>query len=155
MNAFDRLADFRQRDVFGNRERVLGVALIASPWLCRSRRSRRGHRSICKLPPSRQRATTVETSAIPHSPITHRKPISMSWRRRILAARLPEKEPVTDHSQGVPLVTVQKLAKYWATEYDWRKVEAKLNALPQFITEIDGLDIHFIHVVEASRTRCR
>ena len=67
-------------------------------------------------------------------------------RRRITAARLPEKETVADFSQGVPLGTVQKLAKYWATEYDWRKVEARLNAVPNFITEIDGLDIHFIHV---------
>ena len=67
-------------------------------------------------------------------------------RRRILATRFPEKEPVADFSQGVPLATVQKLARYWATEYDWRKVEARLNALPNFITEIDGLDIHFIHV---------
>ena len=67
-------------------------------------------------------------------------------RRRINAARLPEKETVVDFSQGVPLATVQKLAKYWATEYDWRKVEARLNAVPNFITAIDGLDIHFIHV---------
>jgi pimeloyl-ACP methyl ester carboxylesterase len=67
-------------------------------------------------------------------------------RRRINATRWPEKEPVTDHSQGVPLATMQKLARYWATEYDWRKVEAKLQALPNFITEVDGLDIHFIHV---------
>ena len=67
-------------------------------------------------------------------------------RRRIKATRWPEKEPVADFSQGVPLETMQKLARYWATEYDWRKVEARLNALPNFITEIDGLDIHFIHV---------
>src|SRR5262249_3696484 len=67
-------------------------------------------------------------------------------RRRIAAARLPEKETVGDFSQGVPLATVQKLAQYWATEYDWRKVEARLNAVPNFLTEIDGLDIHFIHV---------
>jgi pimeloyl-ACP methyl ester carboxylesterase len=67
-------------------------------------------------------------------------------RKRVLATRWPEKEPVNDHSQGVPLATMQKLALYWATEYDWRKVEAKLNALPNFITEVDGLDIHFIHV---------
>src|SRR5918997_2511529 len=67
-------------------------------------------------------------------------------RRRILATRWPEKELVADHSQGVPLATMQKLARYWATEYDWRKVEARLNALPQFVTNIDGLDIHFIHV---------
>jgi pimeloyl-ACP methyl ester carboxylesterase len=67
-------------------------------------------------------------------------------RRRVAATRLPEKEPFADHSLGVPLATVQKLARYWASEYDWRKVEARLNALPNFITEIDGLDIHFIHV---------
>ncbi len=67
-------------------------------------------------------------------------------RRRVGAARLPERETVPDASQGVQLATIQALARYWATEYDWRKIEAKLNALPQFITEIDGLDIHFIHV---------
>jgi pimeloyl-ACP methyl ester carboxylesterase len=67
-------------------------------------------------------------------------------RQRIKATRWPEKEPVADFSQGVPLATMHKLARYWTTEYDWRKVEAKLNSYPQFITEIDGLDIHFIHV---------
>jgi hypothetical protein len=67
-------------------------------------------------------------------------------RRRIKAARWPEKETVTDATQGVQLATIQALARYWEEEYDWRKVEAKLNALPQYITEIDGLDIHFIHV---------
>ncbi len=67
-------------------------------------------------------------------------------RRRINSTRWPDRETVTDESQGVPLATIQKLAHYWATDYDWRKIEAKLNALPQFITEIDGLDIHFIHV---------
>ncbi len=67
-------------------------------------------------------------------------------RQRIKATRWPEKEPVADFSQGVPLATMQKLARYWTTEYDWRKVEAKLNSYPQFITEIDGLDIHFVHV---------
>src|SRR6185436_11888430 len=67
-------------------------------------------------------------------------------RRRIKATRWPERETVSDDSQGVQLATAQKLAKYWATDYDWRKVEARLNALPQFMTTIDGLDIHFIHV---------
>jgi pimeloyl-ACP methyl ester carboxylesterase len=67
-------------------------------------------------------------------------------RRRILATRWPHKELVEDRSQGVQLATLQALARYWTTDYDWRKAEAKLNALPQFITEIDGLDIHFIHV---------
>ena len=77
-------------------------------------------------------------------------------RRRINATKWPERETVTDASQGVQLATMQALARYWATEYDWRKIEAKLNALPQFITEIDGLDIHFIHVrSKASKMHCR
>src|SRR5580700_8448015 len=67
-------------------------------------------------------------------------------RNRLAATRLPEQETVSDNSQGVRLATVQKLVRYWETEYDWRKVEAKLNAYPNFITEIDGLDIQFIHV---------
>jgi pimeloyl-ACP methyl ester carboxylesterase len=67
-------------------------------------------------------------------------------RRRIQATRWPEKETVTDQSQGVPLATMRELARYWATDYDWRKAEAKLSELPQFVTNIDGLDIHFIHV---------
>jgi pimeloyl-ACP methyl ester carboxylesterase len=67
-------------------------------------------------------------------------------RRRINMTRFPDRETVPDQSQGPQLATLQKLARYWATDYDWRKIEAKLNALPNFITEIDGLDIHFIHV---------
>src|SRR5258708_38982448 len=67
-------------------------------------------------------------------------------RRRINATKWPERETVTDATQGVQLATTQALARYWATDYDWRNVEARLNALSQFITEIDGLDIHFIHV---------
>jgi hypothetical protein len=67
-------------------------------------------------------------------------------RRRIAATRWPDKETVTDPSQGVQLATIQKLARYGQTGHDWRKIEARLNALPQFVTEIDGLDIHFIHV---------
>src|SRR5687767_1673262 len=70
----------------------------------------------------------------------------MELRMRINATRWPQRETVADETQGVQLATIQKLARYWASEHDWRKVEAKLNALPQFITEIDGLDIHFIHV---------
>lgn len=67
-------------------------------------------------------------------------------RRRIKATRFPEREVVDDNSQGVQSATIEKLAAYWATDYDWRKVEAELNTLPQFTTEIDGVDIHFIHV---------
>lgn len=66
--------------------------------------------------------------------------------QRVQAAKWPDRETVTDESQGVPLAAIQALAEYWTTEYDWGKCEAKLNALPQFITTIDGLDIHFIHV---------
>jgi pimeloyl-ACP methyl ester carboxylesterase len=67
-------------------------------------------------------------------------------RRRVAATRWPSKELVTDRSQGVQLATTQALARYWTTEYDWRRCEAKLNALPQFVTQIDGVDVHFVHV---------
>jgi pimeloyl-ACP methyl ester carboxylesterase len=67
-------------------------------------------------------------------------------RRRVNTTRLPDRETVTDQSQGPQLATIQKLARYWATDYDWRKIEGKLKVLPNFITEIDGLDIHFVHV---------
>src|ERR671918_2457521 len=67
-------------------------------------------------------------------------------RRRLAATRWPSRELVDDRSQGVQLAMMQALCRYWATEYDWRPCEAKLNALPQFRTEIDGVDIHFIHV---------
>src|SRR5260370_591014 len=70
----------------------------------------------------------------------------LDLRGRINATRWPDPETVADESQGVQLAAMQEVARYWATDYDWRKGEAKLNALPQFITEIDGLDIHFIHV---------
>src|SRR5262249_54000624 len=68
------------------------------------------------------------------------------WRRRVNATRWTERELVSDASQGVQLATMQRLTRYWGTNYDWRKGEAKLKAVPHFITEIDGLDIHFIHV---------
>src|SRR6516165_3004394 len=67
-------------------------------------------------------------------------------RRRIKTTRWPDRETVADESQGIQLATIQEIARYWGTDYDWRKCEAKLNALAQFMTQIDGLDIHFIHV---------
>ena len=67
-------------------------------------------------------------------------------RRRIAATRWPDRETVADQSQGVQLAKLQELVRYWGTDYDWRKIETKLNALPQFVTTIDGVDIHFIHV---------
>jgi hypothetical protein len=67
-------------------------------------------------------------------------------RRRVAATRWPDPETVSDRSQGVQLAKLQDLVTYWGTDYDWRKVEARLNALPQFVTNLDGLDIHFVHV---------
>ena len=93
----------------------------------------------------KQRARTEDRSIRPFTANVPQAAID-DLRRRILATQWPERETVADSSQGVPLATMRELANYWATGYDWRKVEAKLNALPQFITEIDGLDIHFIHV---------
>src|SRR3954470_4794913 len=92
-------------------------------------------------------STTVET-AIDIRPFHLEVPDEQlaEMRRRIVATRWPSKELVADRSQGVQSAAVQALARYWAAEYDWRRAEAKLNALPQFTTEIDGVDIHFIHV---------
>jgi hypothetical protein len=87
-------------------------------------------------PPSNNLAIRPFRVNVPEAELTE-------LRRRVSVTRWPERETVADQSQGVQLATIQKLARYWTTEYNWRKVEAKLNALPQFITEIDGLDIHF------------
>ena len=91
-------------------------------------------------------AAAADDKAIRPFHFTAPKEALADMRRRIAATRWPDKETVADQSQGVQLATMQALAKYWATDYDWRKCEAKLNAVPNFITEIDGLDIHFIHV---------
>jgi pimeloyl-ACP methyl ester carboxylesterase len=91
-------------------------------------------------------ASAADGDAIRPFHISFPEEALVDLRRRIAATRWPERETVTDPSQGVQLATVQKLARYWQTDYDWRKIEAKVNALPQFVTEIDGLDIHFIHV---------
>jgi pimeloyl-ACP methyl ester carboxylesterase len=95
-----------------------------------------------------ERDTALETTATAIRPFRVDVPEEdlVDLRQRITATRWPEKETVDDLSQGLPLATMQKLARYWTTEYDWRKVEERLNALPHFIAEIDGLDIHFIHV---------
>jgi pimeloyl-ACP methyl ester carboxylesterase len=97
---------------------------------------------------------TLELDAMPQMATAEIRPFHVNFsdeqladlRRRVAATKLPERELVSDATQGVQLATMQKLAHYWATEYDWRKVEARLNSLPQFVTTIDGLDIHFIHV---------
>ena len=94
--------------------------------------------------------TPAETNAIRRFTIEISDAEVEDLRRRIAATRWPEKETVADESQGVPLATMQALAEYWRTEYDFGRLEARLNAFPHFITEIDGLDIHFIHVKSAN-----
>ena len=96
--------------------------------------------------PATSGAAASDDKAIRPFKFSASKEALADMRKRVAATRWPDKETVNDRSQGVQLATMQALAKYWATDYDWRKCEARLNALPQFITEIDGLDIHFIHV---------
>ena len=98
------------------------------------------HRSIPEQPADKTAIRPFRAVNVPENELAE-------LRRRINATKWPERETVADASQGVQLATIQALARYWATDYDWRKIEAKLNALPQFITEIDGLEIHFIHVL--------
>jgi pimeloyl-ACP methyl ester carboxylesterase len=110
-----------------------------------------------KNPPPENPVTATKTAPRSSSPTVDKNAIRpfrvnvpdaelADLRRRISATRWPDRETVKDESQGVRLATMQQLARYWATEYDWRKVETRLNALPNFVTEIDGLDIHFIHI---------
>jgi pimeloyl-ACP methyl ester carboxylesterase len=96
------------------------------------------------LPASTVPAATGEAIRPFHIVIPEKDLVDL--RDRLAATRWPEKETVDDDSQGVPLATMRELVRHWQTDYDWRKIEARLNALPQFVTEIDGLDIHFIHV---------
>lgn len=95
--------------------------------------------SIASAAPGDSTAIRAFRVHVPEAPL-------IELRRRLRATRWPERETVPDDSQGVPLDLIQNLTRHWATDYDWRKCEAKLNALPNFVTEIDGLDIHFIHV---------
>ena len=112
------------------------------------RRNRTGRTAVTSLAGRGQRSPTSAKGKSSIRPFRVKVPQAevTELRRRIKATRFPERETVTDFSQGVPLATVQKLVNYWATKYDWRKCEARLNAVPNFITEIDGLDIHFVHV---------
>ena len=127
-----------------SRRRFIGAAaatLVAGATMSRlvfadSKPSASGITQIAAGDPSSIRPLRVH---VPDSALT-------DLRRRIVATQWPERETVDDASQGVQLATVQRLASYWANDYNWRKVEARLNSLPQYVTEIDGLDIHFIHV---------
>src|SRR5262245_41330404 len=100
---------------------------------------------VASLAPSQRTKQATDKNTIRAFRVSVPEAELTELRRRIKATRWPERETVTDATQGVQLATTQALARYWATEYDWRRCEAQLNAYPQFITEIDGLDIHFIH----------
>ncbi|MBW4541564.1 MAG: epoxide hydrolase 1 [Myxacorys chilensis ATA2-1-KO14] len=133
------------------RRRFLGIAgmTIATTQLSRfgSANAQSSQTKPKETPTTRPRVvqSTDPTTIRPFHINTSQEAL-VDLRQRIAATRWPEKETVADQSQGVQLATMQELTRYWATDYDWRKVEAKLKALPHFITQIDGLDIHFIHV---------
>ena len=102
-----------------------------------------------------QSTTSAEDISIRPFRINIPEQALVDLRRRIAMTKWPERETVTDATQGVQLATMRELARYWQTDYDWRKVEARLNALPQFTTKIDGLDIHFIHARSKNPIRFR
>src|SRR5262245_50851882 len=101
---------------------------------------------LCHAPFRKESTVTQRDNAVRPFRVNIPEEALNDLRRRIAATRWPHKELVADRSQGVQLATTQELARYWASEYDWRTCESRLNALPQFTTSIDGLDIHFIHV---------
>jgi len=127
----------------------IGLSYFAAAGAAQSQQS-----TIIRKETAMNQASAVQSTNEPTSNKDQIRPFRVSFpgealvelRRRITATQWPEKETVADQSQGVPLATMRKLANYWATDYDWRKAEAKLNSYPQFVTNIDGLDIHFIHV---------
>jgi pimeloyl-ACP methyl ester carboxylesterase len=123
---------------------IFGIALLAVVGHAQTARANSQAAFSNPLPAKPASATEDESARPFHINIPEEQLADL--RRRIAATRWPERELVSDATQGVQLATMQKLAHYWATDYNWRKVEAKLNALPQFVTTIDGLDIHFIHV---------
>jgi pimeloyl-ACP methyl ester carboxylesterase len=124
---------------------ALGLGLIASGH-AQSHRSKGDQEATQPAATKVSNGSRVDNDAIRTFRVSIPKEALIDLRRRIAATRWADKETVTDRSQGVQLEKLQTLVRYWGTTYDWRKAEAKLNALPQFITNIDGLDIHFIHV---------
>jgi pimeloyl-ACP methyl ester carboxylesterase len=119
---------------------AFGLALLAAPSDAQTVPSSGAQASVSGL------GAAVENTAVRPFHIDVPEEALVDLRRRIAATRWPERETVDDFAQGVQLAKIQELVRYWGTDYDWRKAEAKLNALPQFVTNIDGLDIHFIHV---------
>ncbi len=126
-----------------SRRLVIGTAAVAvASALLRRRAAAETSESIVSVAPATSGAPNAVRPLHVHAPEAQ----LVDLRRRIQATRWPERETVTDDSQGVPLAMIQEFARPWGTDYDWRKCEAKLNAMPNFLTQIDGLDIHFIHM---------
>jgi hypothetical protein len=119
---------------------AFGLILLAVPGSAQTVPSADAQATVSGL------GAAVEAHAVRPFHITVPDEALVDLRRRIAATRWPDRETVDDRSQGVQLAKIQELARYWGTDYDWRKAEAKLNALPQFMTTIDGVDMHFIHV---------
>jgi pimeloyl-ACP methyl ester carboxylesterase len=143
--------DDRSRRCFLKASSVLGLAVTFSPGTIGEAFADSKSKTTLKedamtQTSATQRGSQPDKTAIRPFHVNVPEAELSELRRRIKATKWPERETVTDASQGVQFATTQALARYWATDYDWRKCEAKLNALPNFITEIDGLDIHFIHV---------
>jgi hypothetical protein len=143
----------RSRRSFLKASSMLGMAVAFSPGtigeaFADSKSKTTQAEDTMNQPTATQRGSEQAADKTPIRPFHVKVPETelTELRRRIKATKWPEREIVTDASQGVQLATTQKLAHYWATQHDWRKVEARLNALPQFMTNIDGVDIHFIHV---------
>lgn len=137
----------RTRGAFVLLSRLLVVLFVATVFLALPARVlTQQSAQIGVQAQSAAKAIAAEDNAIRPFRVHIPQEALVDLRRRIAASRWPDKETVADQSQGVQLATMKDLVRYWGTEYDWRKAEAKLNALPQFVTNIDGLDIHFIHV---------
>src|ERR1700733_1562741 len=141
-------ADDRSRRCFLKASSILGLAVAFRPATIGEAFADSKSNTAQKENTMAQTSTTHAADKSTIRPFQAKAPAAevAERPRRINWTRWPDRETVTDESQGAPLATIQELARYWETDYDWRKCEAKLNALPQFITEIDGLDIHFIHV---------
>jgi pimeloyl-ACP methyl ester carboxylesterase len=124
---------------------AFGVALLSAPCFAENVSGPIGQITLASTAAAKT-STAPEDNAIRPFHVNVPEEALADLRRRVLATRWPDKETVTDQSQGVQLAKLQALVHYWGTDYNWRKVESQLNALPQFVTTIDGLDIHFIHV---------
>jgi pimeloyl-ACP methyl ester carboxylesterase len=134
-----------QRLVSSAATAACGLLLLAGPGYGQALQASDSPRVVAGSEPAKRGALAEDGSIRPFRFNVSEEAL-VDLRRRIGATRWPEKETVSDATQGVQLATMGKLARYWASDYDWRKCEARLNAVPNFITEIDGLDIHFIHV---------